>query len=326
MNYLMVWPYGWFDRYMYRDLLFNEQVSSFYVNKPLKSNWINFLRRVHFSYRINRIIDLPGKTYWYRQLLSNINKETCVIFNTGTLSVIGWDLLKKVKAKAAKMVLLIVDSIHAHSAHIKMALPKILNFPWDIVFSYDQNDCKEFGFYYLGTSYYSAMPEITPSLHDSDIYFVGRDKAGRNSKIIDIQKKLVSLGVKCNFNLVGPKNSFDSKIIERIPGLSLSHVDIPYENVVADIKSSNCILEVVQDGQMMQTIRYFEAVCYNKKLLTNNIGLYNLPFYNPKYMKYFSSFEDIDFEWIKKKEDIDYGYKNEFSPVKILDMINNYCF
>jgi len=326
MKYLMVWPYGWFDRYMYRDLLFNEQVIPFYINMPLKSNWISLIRRVHLSFRVNRIIDLPGKSYWNRQLLTSITKDTCVIFNTGTLSVIGWDLLNKVKEKAAKVVLLIVDSIHAHSSHMIMALPKVLHFPWDLILSYDQNDCKEYGFHYLGTNYYSAMPEIDPSAYESDIYFVGRNKAGRNNKIIDLQKKLVSFGVKCNFNLVSSKWDITSNKNEHIPGLSLSHTDIPYENVVADIKSSNCIFEVVQDGQRIQTIRYFEAVCYNKKLLTNNAGLYNLPFYNPKYMKYFSSFEDIDFEWIKEKEDIDYGYTNEFSPVKILDMINNYCF
>lgn len=61
-----------------------------------------------------------------------------------------------------------------------------------------------------------------------------------------------------------------------------------------------------------------------KKLLTNNYSICNLPFYNSKYIKCFQTFEDIDLEWVRRKENIDYGYRNEFSSVKILDMINKH--
>ena len=63
---------------------------------------------------------------------------------------------------------------------------------------------------------------------------------------------------------------------------------------------------------------------YNKKLLTNNYSICNLPFYNSKYMKSFQTFEDIDLEWVRRKEIINYGYTNEFSPVKILYMIDKH--
>ncbi len=77
---------------------------------------------------------------------------------------------------------------------------------------------------------------------------------------------------------------------------------------------SNCILEVLQDGQTGSTLRYLEAVCYNKKLLTTNPRIKNYPFYDERYMKVFSSESDIDYDWVKKRETINYGYKDEFSP------------
>ena len=129
--------------------------------------------------------------------------------------------------------------------------------------------------------------------------------------------------IKCNFNLIDSLINKGKYKDKKVKGLSVSYSDIPYERIISEVKSSNCIFEIVQDGQSAQTIRYFEAVCYNKKLLTNNYNICNLPFYNSNFMKSFQTFDDIDLEWVRRKEDIDYGYKNEFSPVKILDMINS---
>ena len=77
----------------------------------------------------------------------------------------------------------------------------------------------------------------------------------------------------------------------------------------------------MQKGQNAQTLKYFEAVCFNKKLLTNNQNAKKLSFYNEKYIKIFNKFEDIDIEWIKKIEPINYNYKNEFSPMYIVEKL-----
>ena len=96
---------------------------------------------------------------------------------------------------------------------------------------------------------------------------------------------------------------------------------MPYDRILADVLASNCILEVVQEGQNAQTARYYEAICYNKKLLTNNMNVEKLPFYDERYIRVFKTIDDIDFDWIKEKNIIDYGYNNEFSPIKILNKL-----
>ena len=48
-----------------------------------------------------------------------------------------------------------------------------------------------------------------------------------------------------------------------------------------------------------------------------------MPFYDARYMKYFETVSDIDFDWVRRKEKIDYHYNNEFSPVYLLDKIAN---
>ena len=45
--------------------------------------------------------------------------------------------------------------------------------------------------------------------------------------------------------------------------------------------------------------------------------------YDERYMKYFHTINDIDIEWIKTKESIDYGYDGRFSPLGLCTFIKD---
>ena len=325
-KYMLLLPYGWVETYMYRDLLANDNVHIFYMDKPLENKIVNFLRRVHRSNKINKIIDLPGKSLWDSELLQKTDNTTCVIFTTGTLEKRELSFLRNIKKRAAKIALLITDSMRAHSWHLEMVKHKIFNFEWDLILSFDQYDCEKYGFHFLGKNYYSILGDVACSNIKSDIYYVGSEKrnSNRNQKIVGLHRFFANNNIICNFNIVDNKRNSEKYKDFLKNGLKLSFEWIPYEKVLSEVKSTNCILEMLQEGQNEQSLRYFEAVCYNKKLLTNNERIQYLPFYNEKYMRYFKTLEDIDLEWIKTKEIIDYGYKNEFSPVKILEIVNEY--
>lgn len=329
MKYIMIWPYGWFDSYMYRDLVVNHMVIPLCIDKPSKSRIMNLLRRIHHSYKVNGIINLPYKDIWYKYLYKALSqladKNTCIIFDTGAIANLSINDLIKIKGigKNTKMILVIVDSMHGSSVHMFRAIPKILNYDWDLILSYDKNDCREYNFEYIGQSIYSKLDDVIPSRQVSDIYFVGKNKAGRNKDILKIYEKFQQAGVVTNFNLIDSKTNIHHSQFNNSPGIYLYCQNIPYETVISDVLSSNCILEVVASGQKAQTARYYEAVCYNKKLLTNNVGVFELPFYDSRYMKYFETVSDIDFDWVRRKEKIDYHYNNEFSPVYLLDKIAN---
>ena len=81
------------------------------------------------------------------------------------------------------------------------------------------------------------------------------------------------------------------------------------------------ILEVVQEGQVAPTLRPYEAVIYNRKLLTNNPNIKKFPYWDSKYMRYFSCVEDIDWKWVKDNTEVDYKYDGRFSPNKLLEDI-----
>lgn len=98
---------------------------------------------------------------------------------------------------------------------------------------------------------------------------------------------------------------------ERISTHTVDEI-MPYEVVLKRTLEANCVLEIVRPGQVGFTLRTFEAVVYNKKLLTNNEHIKEFQFYNPSYMKVFKSVEDIDWKWVKERNAVNYHYKGDF--------------
>ena len=84
------------------------------------------------------------------------------------------------------------------------------------------------------------------------------------------------------------------------------------------------MLEIVTKGQTGITLRTVEAICFNKKLLTNNSMIKNMPFYDSRYMKLISEMKDIeDYDrFINNNDEVHYENCNYFSPIMLLRKIN----
>lgn len=185
--------------------------------------------------------------------------------------------------------------------------------PFDLIYSYDLDDVRQLGFKYA--EIYSRMEEYNLKDNNNvnfDVYYCGSVskswKLTRYEYIDSTYRHLTQAGVKCDFHLVCENGVLVNECD------FLDRKRIPYNDVIDQIIDSNCILEIVSDGKYGATFRYFEALAYNKKLLTNNYRITELPFYNEKYMRIFSDPSEIDIDWCKAKENVDYGYNDDFSP------------
>ena len=96
---------------------------------------------------------------------------------------------------------------------------------------------------------------------------------------------------------------------------------IEYDEVLQRLENSTCILDVVGDYSGGVSLRYFEAVVYGKKLLTNNPLVKDMRFYNEKFIKVFKDINDIELEFLKNNEEVDYGYRDEFSPIHFIEQL-----
>lgn len=298
-----------------------ERIDAAPVYREMKSKIGVLIERIALSITVNNIVHIPFRD-WFHSIREYDFKESIDYYIiVPTMSLVRWNIneLEKLrdKNKNIKFVLLVLDSLHAESWHLQFVREKIFSDIWEVVVTYDQNDAKEYGFAWLGYTYYPYVESIPKSDVYSDALYIGFNKGKRNHLIASIYTKLVCSDVNCFFRII--KNGKEEQTLA--PGLSLSSRRYKYCEIAAMANNTNCIIEVLMDGQKTQSYRYFEAITYNKKLLTNNPNVSSLPYYDDRYMKYFSSVEDVDPQWVKKKEKIDYGYQGEFSQIHLLDYL-----
>ena len=183
---------------------------------------------------------------------------------------------------------------------------------FDMIFSFDKADCENNGFIYHPTNYSTACINRNIKV-TNDAFYVGVSK-GRQNALEKIYSKLTAAGVACSFYIVGVKK-------KNISGIHYNQW-LSYKQVLEEIEKANCIIEVMEGMQQGVTLRTMEAICYNKKLLTNNKSIKELSFYESGNIMVFDSIDEIDPEFLRNRENVNYGYNNEFSPIHLIEHIN----
>ena len=275
---------------------------------------IKKIRALHLSTRINRILPLPFKGIWGNSL-KEVNWEKgityYVIFTQGAAWPIPPDFLKELCNEFDIHYIMLLydfwDSKYARTA--RYYVDKI---HFDYLFSFDPDDCQKYGFLYMH-QFYTVHP-MPDSCTKYDLYYAGVSK-GRLETLHNIYNLMVQNEITTIYRIT------EVKAKEELYDGILYNERIKYNKLVEEDQFCNCILEVMADGQSGATLRYYEAVCYNKKLLTNNKNVVNLPFYDPAYIRVFEKPEDIDWNWVKERIPVDYHYDGRFSPTHLIDKI-----
>lgn len=289
--------------------------------------FLSFIRKAYLSERVNRIINLPLKEKWY-----NFYDIYSLALNTKYILVIDLslnnknllDILYRCREKNPEISigLFFINSWGTMSSSFRSELnapiKAVKEFPWDDIFTFDPEDAKKFNMSYLGFNYYSKHPFVKVQNPSNDIYSIAFASKDRYDLYVKLYSHLTNNGCICNFNL----RVYDN-VSKYIKGINyLDKVLKPYDAIISDIQNSKCILEILRDKQRGPSLRYFEAVCYNKKLLTNNPAIVSFPYYNEKYMRVFDKPEDIDLNWLKEDiTNVEYHYKGDFSPTKLIDFL-----
>ncbi|MGN0428159.1 MAG: hypothetical protein ACI4F0_10185 [Agathobacter sp.] len=185
----------------------------------------------------------------------------------------------------------------------------------DAIFCTIPEDCKTYGFDYFPLVYSRPIISNQYDFAPSDIYFMGNN-SDRDEQLHHIYEYLKAKGVRCDFNIVGV-----SEERQLYKGEIEYNRNFPETENIARSISTNCILELMHGGMNAVTARYPEAIALNKKILTNNKNVVNEKFYDDRYIRYFENIEDVDIEWIVKRENINYNYNGEYSPRALIETV-----
>lgn len=155
---------------------------------------------------------------------------------------------------------------------------------------FDKFDSNLFNYRYVG-GFYNPVA-VNDGIIDSDVYFVGTD-SGRFKIIRRIQNLLHSSGIKTRFIYV---DSFKSKFNHNYNSY------ISYNQIIDHISKTKAILDITKPNQVGLTLRFYEGMFYNKKVITNNKNILNYAFYNPNNILVITEDTNVDtiIEFINK--------------------------
>ena len=197
------------------------------------------------------------------------------------------------------LILMLFDSIDSLSPRIRKKIKDYFKC-FDIVMTFDKKDALNYGIEYFELPSYKLNVE---KINDKcDLFFVGNNK-GRLRRLKAIGRKLIQRGVKCDFFIY---SRYPLLIREKY--IHVIHKRMEYSEVIRRILAADCILELMCEGQKTASLRYFEAITYSKKLLSDNPYLSSMPYYEPVNMKQIDDFDTIDVNWIKDKKNVEYKH------------------
>lgn len=322
MKYIIVDDEHELYKQMYSDILLKKS-KKFDVEEIKRITIPTILKpfyKLHFSDKINSHFFIPLKSIWNRfyQLHQYDYKDSeryCIIFLNGTLRThYSKKYFEKLKAKHTniKLVMILYDSKTNPSSKRAYELIDV----FDTIFSFDEADCKKYGFEYIYSTF--SIPDFvkTNSKYYSSAFFIGYGQ-GRLNILKKTFQKITQKLDKCVFIIAG----VNTKEQERIKGVKYNKT-LSYKEELMYAYNTECVVEIVREGQTGVTLRTCEAVAFNKKLLTNNKNLKNMPFYDERYMYIFDDVDDIDMNFLLNRDSVLYEKNDYFSPINILKRLD----
>ena len=308
---------------MFEDIVLNYDAKIINTYLSEKSGIKKIILNVLYKNKINRFLKgsfekiLKPKFSLVNILDKYKNENILVIFTNASLQkVYSENNLKKIKGQypKAKFILLFVDSIFQPQAKVAVELAEKNIF--DIVYTYNQEDAKAFGYYYWETPY-STVNEFEKIEPSKGVYFCGSDK-GRAEFLDKIASVLKNNNINFNFKVFGNKE----KAYKNFKVLPVELKD--YKEILKDTLEYNCILDIVQESNGEKcglSLRAYEAVVYKRILITNNPSIKKFKYYDPSYMHFIDNENDIKKEWLTQK--VSSNYSGELSPVRFINDIEN---
>lgn len=172
------------------------------------------------------------------------------------------------------------------------------------IYSFDKGDSQKYGLKY-NTQFYSLKYVDQSPKRDiyQKLFFIGKDK-NRYRLIRKMAEYLDENKINYSFMVFPDKGG----CYDRTDLISKVYMD--YDDVCSMIRSSEAVLDIVQEGQEGLTLRAMEAVFFDKKIVTNNPKYLEYSFYSPDkvYIIHGENFDGLN-EFLNNK--IEVKYSNE---------------
>lgn len=227
----------------------------------------------------------------------------------------GRDIIEYIHRENPK-ARIIVYYLNSNFSHGRNEPSKYKDLPCELV-TFDKKNAEDyqikFKHYYY--PYMERRINTIDSQYTQDIFFIGEDK-GRLSELLQWKEIFENQGLKCKFLILKTKHKF----YFQHRGLLINE-PIPYEKVIKEIRKSRAILDFTQSRQHGITYRPMEAMCFQKKLITNFEEITTYNFYNPNniFRLSYDKIDDLKKFLDKPYEPVDDNIRKEYVAVNWLN-------
>ena len=223
------------------------------------------------------------------------------------------DILKKLKKKSNNFIAYQWDGLHRFPA-----IYSCIHL-FDRFFVFDKIDLgyKKKNLLPLTNFYCDYDKEIIPQeTCENDVFFIGSFIHKRMNKIQNFIEFGLKLNLKLDVNVFYTLESDKEKY--PIKGLKYINEHMTYENNIKQLKKSKIVIDFLNETHKGLSFRTFEALYYDKKLITNNPAVKNYDFYKPENifiwdgynLEGLEEFIKTPYSTVDKDIKLKYGFKN----------------
>ena len=256
---------------------YDKHIISDLQSKGITSEHINFGEYKHPSFG-SKVKNFFYKVF-LKKNLKKIRRQEYIIEKLDALGkqdqilVINPDLIEKkyhlqIKAYTTKYIAYLYDSMARYPVH------HLLDGVFDEIYSFDSDDVTTYNF--KKTTNYNYLEKRPFHWIEKPNYqlFYLASYDNRVDFLTQIAEKLNQLQVTFRFIVV-------TKKVSDLPWIELRKERINQEDLADFYNQTNVILDLVRDQQSGLSFRIFEAMAYQKKIITSNASVKEYDFYNP---------------------------------------------
>lgn len=288
---------------------------------PCKSGFLTKLSKLVF-YKIKASF-LKKMCFFFFASVIRKNRKKEVVIIIYDWHILGNDILFlryiRKKYPTIRLVYLFTNVVKHSGANKNSFADKLLSY-YDLVYAFDPIDSEKYGFHYTQLIYNAidlSKGTIAPPVLDA--FYVGKAK-DRLETLYKIYDKLLLLGLNISFFICEVPEDYKKAETKINYNQYLN-----YKEIIERIKSSKCIIDVVQGDSCGLTIKVCEAVIFDKLLITTNKRIVDEPFYNKDYILVIDDKCVISDSFFKNSSRVKYSEKDKyyFSSMRFIEQLDN---
>ncbi len=248
-------------------------------NKGIEATHID-IKKYKYVYTsfFGRVRNFISKTF-FKQNIKKIKRQEFIInelINLGkqdAILVIRPDLISltthhKIKTFTNNYIAYLYDSC------VRFPIDHLLNNVFNTIYSFDLNDVASYQFKHITNFIYFDKQPLKKAYSYEVFIVLSPDE--RLTQLNAIAQQLDALAISYKFLTVSSRKP--SGLYKNI-----EHTDkeIKIEALKQYLEASQIVLDLVRDGHSGLSFRIFEALAYQKKIITTNVSVKDYAFYNP---------------------------------------------